>query len=237
MPFALWSRRDVWIRIQSTPTTVLSSPETLKSTRPTQRDRGDVHGTQREHYFRDSCLSCCGPISSRRHHSSFVLSQERRHDLGPLLSEAARHRKPYREVEVEDLNRQGKSVHHEGVVVVCEPKATIPFGRFIGQLKKPAVLMALDNVTNPHNQGAILRSLGWFGGAALVVNDPAPNVNTAAMRISRRWGVYSRRPYVKSCKGIERIRSQRLSNHCSRSKREWRMGTCAARERLFCHGK
>ena len=60
-----------------------------------------------------------------------LYSKHRRHDIGPLLSAAAQARKPYREVETDDLNRQAKSVHHEGVVVVCEPKATIPFGRFL----------------------------------------------------------------------------------------------------------
>ena len=120
-----------------------------------------------------------------------VLYEEyRRKDVGPLLKAAAKARRPYREVETDDLNRQAKSVHHEGVVVVCEPKATIPFGRYLQSLPDGATIIALDNITNPHNQGAILRSLGWFGGSALLVNDPAINVNAAAMRISQGAGEF-----------------------------------------------
>ena len=88
-----------------------------------------------------------------------LYSESRRREIGSLLKVTAQQRRPYREVSIDDLNRQAKSVHHEGVVVVCEAKTTVPFGRYAKELPADAVLIALDRVTNPHNQGAILRSL------------------------------------------------------------------------------
>lgn len=112
-------------------------------------------------------------------------TQEVRHEIGPLLKATARLRRPYRELDREELDRAANTVHHEGVLVVAQPLETVPFGRYVDRLSDRPILLALDRVSNPHNHGAILRSMAWFGADALLTSDSRGTVNPAAIRVAQ----------------------------------------------------
>jgi len=73
--------------------------------------------------------------------------------------------------EVADLARLvAHDAPHQGLVLECEPLDDLHLSEVLAaEVDRPLVL--LDQVTDPHNVGAILRSAAAFGAAALVTQD------------------------------------------------------------------
>lgn len=110
--------------------------------------------------------------------------------LGPLLKATAAHRKPYRVTTKEDLDRVCNTTHHEGVAVVATPFGLPMLSDADALVNLGKRIIALDEVDNPHNVGAVARSAAWFGYDILLLRTDAKNLNPAAIRVSQ-GGVFS----------------------------------------------
>lgn len=117
--------------------------------------------------------------------------EDRRHIVGPILKATAEHRRPYREVPAEDLERVAKTIHHEGVVVITEPLALAPLSQLVADRAQGdpgrGLYIALDSVQNPHNLGAIIRSAAWFGADGVIFMSPQSQsgLSAAALRVAQ----------------------------------------------------
>lgn len=60
---------------------------------------------------------------------------------------------------------------HQGVVIDVAPLEDEWLGDILGDAPERAVLLVLDQVTDPHNVGAILRSAAAFGAVGIVTQD------------------------------------------------------------------
>jgi 23S rRNA (guanosine2251-2'-O)-methyltransferase len=60
---------------------------------------------------------------------------------------------------------------HQGVVIEVEPLEDAWLDELIGAPAERATLLVLDQVTDPHNVGAILRSAAAFGAVGIVTQD------------------------------------------------------------------
>lgn len=74
--------------------------------------------------------------------------------------------------DVADLGRLVPAdAPHQGVVIEVEPLEDIWLDEIVGRASDRAVLLVLDQVTDPHNVGAILRSAAAFGAIGIVTQD------------------------------------------------------------------
>jgi 23S rRNA (guanosine2251-2'-O)-methyltransferase len=74
--------------------------------------------------------------------------------------------------DVADLGRLvPHDAPHQGVVIETEPLEDIWLGDVLGDAPERALLLVLDQVTDPHNVGAILRSAAAFGAVGIVTQD------------------------------------------------------------------
>ena len=74
--------------------------------------------------------------------------------------------------DVADLGKLVPSdAPHQGVVIEVEPLEDLWLGDILAQAPERATLLVLDQVTDPQNVGAILRSAAAFGVAGIVTQD------------------------------------------------------------------
>ena len=74
--------------------------------------------------------------------------------------------------EAADLGRLvPNDAPHQGVVIDVEPLEEVWLDELINDAPERALLLVLDQVTDPHNVGAILRSAAAFGAIGIVTQD------------------------------------------------------------------
>jgi len=74
--------------------------------------------------------------------------------------------------DVADLGRLvPHDAPHQGVVIEVEPLADMWLGDLLAEAGDRSALLVLDQVTDPHNVGAILRSAAAFGALGIVTQD------------------------------------------------------------------
>jgi len=116
------------------------------------------------------------------------LTEERIPDAAALLKWCAAEKKAYHVVGAEELGRITESMHHEGICVVAKPRRMRNFGELMEAVRKgraSSCLIALEDVVNPHNVGAIMRVCAHFGvGGVLCIGDTATTLSTSLQRTS-----------------------------------------------------
>lgn len=98
-------------------------------------------------------------------------------EFGDMLKFCAANKKAYHVVTSEDLNKISGSTHHEGVCVIAKAKAQswqLLQTKLATKKTEPSLLLILEDVGNPHNVGAIIRSAAHFGVSAVL----APGMDT-----------------------------------------------------------
>jgi TrmH RNA methyltransferase len=104
---------------------------------------------------------------------------------GGFCALMAKGHKPYRMVSTEELGKIAGTQLHGGIVAVARPKPVLIFDPAEARnWTRP--LLILDGIGNPHNLGAIARTMAFFGLERLILSDHPGQAlpSEAAYRVS-----------------------------------------------------
>ncbi len=107
-------------------------------------------------------------------------------EVTPRFREALRwmaaNRKAYHVVDEAELAKASGTEHHGGVCFLIKKRSGMPVSNWLEQAEEQDCVLALEDVGNPHNLGAIMRSCAHFGVKGLLVDDASLLESGAAVR-------------------------------------------------------
>jgi 23S rRNA (guanosine2251-2'-O)-methyltransferase len=88
--------------------------------------------------------------------------------VSDLVKAAARDGIAVRRVRTPELDRAARGGVHQGVVAELEEAGSIDVSDLIASAKRPPLIVVLDGIEDPHNVGAILRTVDAAGADGVV---------------------------------------------------------------------
>lgn len=119
------------------------------------------------------------------------LTEDRIKPAGPLLKWCAQQGRAYKIVPADELGRITESTHHEGICILTRPRRMRTLPMLLEDLRTkrdPGCLVALEDVVNPHNVGAIMRVCAHFGVPAILCLGTTPHTLSTALQRTSEGG-------------------------------------------------
>lgn len=89
-----------------------------------------------------------------------------------ILQLASRSRVTVETVDMTGISRAlPREAVHQGLALLTSPLEDLDVSEVVEEAKSPCCLVLLDQVTDPHNFGAVIRSAAAFGASGIIVQD------------------------------------------------------------------
>ena len=115
------------------------------------------------------------------------LTEENIKEFNKILKFCVDNKLAYRVLNNEELIKVSESNHHEGVCFLIKKTPSQSFQDYLKEqtsTNKTECVVALENVQNPHNLGAIMRVCANFGVSAILVSNTEAALSGSAYRTS-----------------------------------------------------
>lgn len=113
-------------------------------------------------------------------------------DIQAILSSAAQKHVPVMSCAMSALDEKTGETRHQGVLLEVRAFPYSDLDEVLSQASSKPLLVVLDQIQDPHNLGAIIRSAAAFGATAVVIpKDRAAQVTPVALKTSagQAWRV------------------------------------------------
>lgn len=121
----------------------------------------------------------------RRVHEVYLVRGRKSRSVSEVERAAARRGVPVRDVEGPWMASRFHSREDQGVAARVDPYPYTALASLLAEVSPPALLLALDQVQDPRNLGAAVRSAAAFGASGVVIHkDRASLVTPAAVKAS-----------------------------------------------------
>lgn len=139
-------------------------------------------------YGENACLS----VFKKRPQDiiQFFLTAEKLKKWSSVTKYCAQNKKAYHLVTREEIEKMTKATHHEDVCMVIKKLPTRTLAQYLKNKKGHSLLLALENVSNPHNIGAIIRSAAHFGVDGIILSEGKSSDTASAIRTSEGGSEY-----------------------------------------------
>lgn len=116
------------------------------------------------------------------------VTEERLKEFAPLLKWCAAHKKAYHVVSRDDMAKVAASTHHEGVLILGRQPPRLNDAELLQRVQTAPqrdLMLFLDDVQNPHNLGALMRTAAHFGASTIIgASAHLPALSPSAMRVA-----------------------------------------------------
>lgn len=111
--------------------------------------------------------------------------------ISEMTKTLAKNKKAYHLVTREELDSMTKATHHEDISLLVKKKPSVTLENFLAHNKnKLSLLLLLEDVSNPHNVGAIMRTAAHFGADGLIITQKKVGETASAQRVSEGGSEY-----------------------------------------------
>lgn len=102
--------------------------------------------------------------------------------FGKVMKYLAANKRAYHVLDEQELQKIGGTQHHGGVVMLVRRKPWLNLAQWLAAGGSKGAVLALDDLANPHNLGAIMRTAAHFGVNTILTTSPELLQSGAAVR-------------------------------------------------------
>lgn len=112
------------------------------------------------------------------------LTKEKLKSFAQITKYCVQNKKAYHIVTRAELDQMTRATHHEDICMLVRKSTERSLEEYLHGKPTQSLLIALENVSNPHNIGAILRSAAHFGANGLILPEKKAASAASAVRTS-----------------------------------------------------
>jgi RNA methyltransferase, TrmH family len=162
-----------------------------ESRRPFEATRGKGHPDEMKICGLNACLRLY-KVRAEDIIRVYVV-ENRLESCADLIKSCARRRKAYHVVSAADMDKISGSTHHEGVCILAKRRTAESWDQYLNWLENnpdaASLALILEDVENPHNLGAIMRSAAHFGCKHIILaNEKSYKPPAAVLRTAEGGG-------------------------------------------------